>query len=189
MRAAPLRAAIPPLGVMSFAVGGATRPLLNFFPLGHRVGPLAFDKPNMAVGQDGYECRPSHRLVKVRRRADLKLQCRYCRFAWRFDSLCVVCPASPEHSRIEANLNHAWMWNVSQADPKTAYKDLLGAFNPRTGLRLGMENAKSKNNERRAQGLTTNTLNKERYVRGVSARYIRMDSFSRRWHVRFPYPS
>ncbi|RNF23477.1 hypothetical protein TcG_01472 [Trypanosoma cruzi] len=182
---------------------GATRPLrylcptgvlMNFFPLGMYSGPInahVFLPNNNLDGRATNHMKKIDGLTKdpqlVFSRNDLKLQCEYCRFQWVHDTLCVRCPAQPNHNKREMWLQPTWMWGKQQ--PYQYYKYMPAVRNPRTGMPLAREDASGMNNERRGQGLTTKTLNIEKERRGISRAVSNIGKYNTRWQTRFPFPT
>ncbi len=121
-------------------------------------------------------------------RDNLKLKCSHCRFEWSHDTLTVRCLAEPvAHAQREMWIHPTWMWGKQQ--PFHYWKYLPASRNPRTGMFLAREMAKSKCNERRGQGLTTRTSRLEKEKRGISRAVSKIGGFSTRWQTRFPFPT
>jgi hypothetical protein len=160
--------------------------VLNFFPLGMRTGPR---NAYMAVpAATNYDTRlpVTVKDVKRMRRDQLTLDCPMCRFMWDHETLTVHCPSDATHKKREHWLAHDWMWGKQQ--PTKYYKAMPVTFNPRTHQFMADEAAKSMNNERRGQGLTTRIRNLAKQQRGISGEYCGIGKWSRRWSVHFPYP-
>nr|CCC90289.1 unnamed protein product [Trypanosoma congolense IL3000] len=166
---------------------------LNFFPLGLYSGPT---NAHTLLPRNNLDGRATHTMKKIQgqtkdpqmvmSRDNLKLRCEYCRFEWLHDTLCVRCPAQPSHDQREMWLQSTWMWGKQQ--PYQYYKYMPAVRNPRTGMPLAREDARSMNNERRAQGLTTCTRNIEKERRGISRAVSNIGRYNTRWKTRFPFP-
>ncbi|CCW65617.1 unnamed protein product [Phytomonas sp. EM1] len=178
--------------ILAFCVSPAR---FNFFPLGYTSGPK---NRQILLPPNNFDGRATNSMQKLKSsspntttmvsRDKLKLHCEHCRFFWIHDTLVVKCPAYPnEHNQREIWLQPTWTWGKQQ--PYQYYKYLPLTVNPRTHMPLAREDAKSMNNERRAQGLTTRTrlLQKER--RGISRQITGLGIYSQRWQTRFPFPS
>ena len=167
--------------------------LLNFFPMGFSSGPknvqdLRPDVDPHAVNTCLAAVQGKPRQGFVDRRCDLELRCEHCRFLWRYDTLTVWCPAHPGlHNQREVWLQPTWMYNKQQ--PFQYWKYLTVSRNPRTGMIMGREDAKSMNNERRAAGLTTQTRNLTKQQQGISRAVSHIGTYSTRWKTRFPLPT
>jgi hypothetical protein len=120
-------------------------------------------------------------------RNELKLKCSHCRFEWKHETLTVRCHAEATHEQREQWVHPTWMWGLQQ--PHNYWKYLPATRNPRTGMLLAREQAKSHCNERRAQGLTSKTMRLERERRGISRAVSKIGVFSTRWQTRFPFPT
>lgn len=161
---------------------------LNFLPLGRSSGP-----------HNGNRLRPTSNLrpitygtkqkddIQYVHRADLKLQCEHCQFQWLHDTLTVRCPADKEHVQKEAWLHPMWSWGQTQ--PLNYSKHMPLQTNPRTGMAWAQENAKTKNNERRAQGLYRAARSRGKEQRGISRYVSGIGNYGNRWSVHFPFAS
>ncbi|CCW69834.1 unnamed protein product [Phytomonas sp. Hart1] len=174
---------------------GASLVRRNFFPLGYSSGPKNRQillPPNNFDGRAVNSMRklksstPSQELMVSRDK--LKLFCENCRFCWVHDTLTVRCPAHPtEHNQREIWIHPTWTWGRQQ--PFQYYKYLPLTKNPRTLMPLAREDAKSMNNERRAQGLTTRTRLLQKDKQGIARRITGLGVRNLRWQTRFPFPT
>ena len=167
------------------------RTIASYFPLGFSSGPLNkhLSGPlNNELGHPVERLRAGRTVPERVQRHALQLKCHHCRFAWHFDTLTVRCNAEPKlHYQREHWLHPFWMWGKDQ--PYEYHKYLGVTKNPRTGMFLARESAKSKNNERRSQGLTTRTMNMNSEQQGISREVCKIGQFSQRWQTRFPFPT
>jgi hypothetical protein len=166
----------------------------NFYPLGRRTGPVnsweRYGRRNNVIARTWHVPAVSTRKNTPRTR--LALQCPLCSFQWDHDTLTVFCPVVNEHRQRESWLSPDWFWRrdggTGTGTPPMSYKFIKASRNPRTGL-LGADAwAKSNNNERRGQGLTTKMrfLSKEQRV--MSHEQSGIGSFSNHWLTHFPFP-
>ena len=177
-----------------FAQMRTTAVLANFFPLGRSRGPkndqsrtkfnsltspVAHHQPITKEGGEGKE--------KPLKRGELQIKCPQCRFEWRQSTLIVFCPRHKNHIQRETWFHPTWMWGKQQ--PLNYDTRIRMEVNERTGMIMAKENAKSMNNERRAQGLTSYNTRVARDRRGIARRVAGIGGFSNRWSTHFPYPT
>lgn len=164
-------------------------PLLNFFPLGRKSGPEGqlFPFSNIAPITERPPMPRKDGAIKFVSRNDLQLMCRHCRFEWRHDALSVRCPLDPEHQQRETWLPPDWTWGSTQ--PLNYNRYYPHPQNHRTGQWWGPENAKSNNNERRAQGITRLWKTQQREQRGMARSVSKIGSFGTQWKTYFPFPT
>lgn len=163
-----------------------TRKLASFFPLGRSSGPKNAIRRTNRTNLGTPVRAPPRTKVAREFRDDLKLQCRHCKFVWRFDALSVVCPSEKTHNAIEHHNRATWMWNKQFALHHT--QDLRLHEDPRTGRQMGHENCRSYNVEKRMMGLNTQYLSRKRGAMVLSRHVSGVGHWSQAWQTHFPYP-
>ena len=170
-----------------------SRTLLSFFPLGLSHGPKNFEIQLPPNNYDGHRHNTIKKLTgstipaNLVPRNDLKLMCNHCRFEWKFETLTVCCHSEPTHNQREQWIQPTWMWGLQQ--PFQYWKYLPTTRNPRTHMMLAREQAKSRCNERRGQGLTTKSMRLAKEYRGISRHVSKIGNFTTRWATHFPFPT
>jgi hypothetical protein len=153
--------------------------------MGRRSGPKRAIAATGTYNSIAAQPLPKKNTPKFRRE-NLTLQCEHCAFRWRYDVLSVHCSAHRSHHKSERYLHSNWMYHKTQ--PIQWHKQMATTFHPRTHAFLGDENAKSMNNERRAQGLTQAFRQVAKDQRGINRKIAGVGRFSTRWQTKFPYP-
>ena len=165
----------------------SSRSALNFYPLGRRGGPvnkyLRYGVQNNTTSRT-WGAPPKTIVSTTRDR--LTLDCPMCTFKWDFETLTVNCPSVEAHNKREHWLAADWVYKGEQAEQY--YRSMPVTFNPRTHQFMADGQARAKNNERRAQGLTTKNRMIHKQQTGMARDISGIGTFANRWETHFPYP-